>query len=330
MQYPAVDPRPLGKELYDILIKPVERHLEGAKAKTLLWSLDGNLRLLPLAALWDGKQFFGQKYQNVILTPASRARLSETNSPQWHVLGLGVTEAKKVSVKEKDGRARSVQLPGLPAVKTELAKIVGGGEQGEGVLPGIVLLNSDFNRKSFADQLLKGYKAVHIASHFALNAGDATQSFLLLGDGSPLTVSEIKTDPDLDFAGVDLLALSACETAVIEKDSNGKEVEGFAYVAQQKGAKAILATLWSVADESTSLLMGEFYRLRKERPLLTKAAALQLAQRRMIDGTLRPSVAGGTARGLGDSLGGAAGGEANNSYAHPYYWSPFILIGNWR
>ena len=54
MQNPRLDPRPLGQELYDILIRPIEKQLDGAGAKTLLWSLDGSLRLLPLAALWDG------------------------------------------------------------------------------------------------------------------------------------------------------------------------------------------------------------------------------------------------------------------------------------
>src|SRR5205085_4913087 len=122
------------------------------------------------------------------------------------------------------------------------------------------------------------------------------------------------------------LTLSACQTAVVEKDGTGKEIEGFGYVAQQKGAKAILATLWSVADESTQLLMSEFYRLRKERPELTKAAALQLAQQEMIEGRLQPLTATGQQRGLELSF----GYDPKKPYAHPYYWSPFILIGNWR
>ncbi len=83
---------------------------------------------------------------------------------------------------------------------------------------------------------------------------------------------------------MELLTLPACQTAVVEKDSNGKEIEGFGYVAQQKGAKAILATLWSVADESTQLLMSEFYRLRKENSALTKAEAMQKAQIKLLNG----------------------------------------------
>jgi len=326
VQNPAVDPRPLGKELYDILIKPVERQLDGAGAKTLLWSLDGNLRLLPFAALWDGRQYFGQKYQNVTITLASRTRLSTPVAPDWHALGLGVTQSK--TVREPNG-TRDIPFGALPAVKTELASIVRNENSPDGVLPGRILLDADFNEAQLKKELVKGYRVIHIASHFSLNAGDATNSFLLLGDGTALTVNEIKTNDQITFDEVELLTLSACQTAVVEKDGTGKELEGFGYVAQLKGAKAILATLWSVADDSTQLLMSEFYRLRKADPKLTKAAALQLAQRAMLEGKLSPPAsAAGRARGL--TLHPDAVAKSRPQYAHPYYWSPFVLIGNWR
>lgn len=334
VQDPSVDPRPLGKELFDILIKPVEKQLEGANAKTLLWSLDGSLRLLPLSALWDGKQYFGQKYQNVTVTLASRTRLGEKVEPNWRALGLGVSEAK--SVKEPSG-TRDISFRALPAVITELRSIVRSEQSPNGILPGQSLLDAEFNENALELQLLRGYKVVHIASHFSLNPGDSSRSFLLLGDGNVLTVDEIKNNPRLVFRGVELLTLSACQTAVVEKDGSGREVEGFGYVAQKKGAKAIMATLWSVADESTSLFMSEFYRLRKENPQLTKAEALRLAQTAMIEGKLSSPGAGEVARDV--KLSGRA--EPNSDlpaypfdgskpYAHPYFWSSFVLIGNWR
>jgi CHAT domain-containing protein/tetratricopeptide (TPR) repeat protein len=325
VQNPAIDPRPLGKELYDILIKPVERQLDGAGAKTLLWSLDGNLRLLPFAALWDGRQYFGQKYQNVTITLATRTRLGIPVAPDWQVLGLGVTQSQ--IVKQPNG-TRDIPFGALPAVKTELASIVKNENSPDGVLPGRILLDADFNEAQLKKELVKGYKVIHIASHFSLHAGDATNSFLLLGDGTALTVNEMKTNDQITFDEVELLTLSACQTAMIEKDGTGKEVEGFGYVAQQKGAKAILATLWSVADESTQLLMSEFYRLRKADPKLTKAAALQLAQQAMLEGKLSlPATGNAPTRGI--TLKPDAGTKSSQ-YAHPYYWSPFVLIGNWR
>ena len=322
LKNPKVDPRPLGKELYDILIKPIEKQLDGVKAQTLLWSLDGNLRLLPLAALWDGKQYFGQKYQNVTITLASRTRLGDAVAPDWRALGLGVSEAREV--REPNG-TRELKFPSLPAVRTELRSIVQSEQSPNGILPGESLLDGDFTESALESQLLRGYKVVHIASHFNLNPGDSTRSFLLLGDGNFLTVDEMKNNPKLSFRGVELLTLSACQTAVVGKDSSGKEIEGFGYVAQQRGAKAILATLWSVADESTQLLMSEFYRRRKEQPKLTKAAALQMAQQAMIAGKLKAAQTKGGRRDTS-----IADAQPSSDYSHPYHWSPFVLIGNWR
>jgi CHAT domain-containing protein len=90
------DPRILGKELYDILIKPLEKQLQATGAKTLVWSLDGTLRYIPLAALSpDGKSYFAEKYQNVIITPKTRDDLSDTDT-EWEALGVGISESQTV------------------------------------------------------------------------------------------------------------------------------------------------------------------------------------------------------------------------------------------
>jgi CHAT domain-containing protein len=109
------------------------------------------------------------------------------------------------------------------------------------------------------------------------------------------------------FANVDLLTLSACNTAVGTSEATGGEWESLGMIAQRKGAKAIIATLWPVADESTRLLMQQFYRLHETEHGISKAEALQRAQLALLEGQ-------------GD----------RSSFAHPYFWAPFILIGNWR
>lgn len=341
VQDPRLDPRPLGKELYDIVVKPVEKQLVDARAETLLWSLDDTLRYLPLAALWDGEQYFGQKYRNVVVTLASRSRLDDKPTNDWRILGLGVSEARQVSFREADGTSYSISFPGLPGARRELRAIVrdeGSSEADIGVLPGRRLLDSAFTESALKESLGGRYKVVHIASHFAFRPGDLTKSFLLLGDGGALTLDEIKTSPRLAFTGVELLTLSACDTAVGESNADGVEVESFGVIAQDTGAKAVMATLWSVADESTPLLMSEFYRLRKENPEMNKAEALQFAQRAMIEGSLL-SVGSGDGEARGAELAGemrvGAGlpklpFDQSRPYAHPYYWAPFVLIGNWR
>jgi CHAT domain-containing protein/tetratricopeptide (TPR) repeat protein len=338
LQNPQLDPRPLGKELYDILVKPIEKQLAGANAKILLWSLDDTLRYVPIAALWDGKQYFGQKYQNVVITLASRTRLKERSDANWRVLGLGVSEPKQVNLAEPDGSTRSLSFKALPAVREELQAIVRDetSQQAEtGILPGRRLLNSTFTEASLKESLGKRYKVIHIASHFSFRPGDLTKSFLLLGDGQVLTLNKIKNNPQLAFTGVELLTLSACKTAVGETNADGAEVESFGVVAQETGAKAVMATLWSVADESTSLLMSGFYRLRTENSRLTKSEALQLAQKEMMEGKLKPQTVTGEQRDTGEIMNSVPNApqypyDPKRPYAHPYYWAPFILIGNWR
>ena len=131
--------------------------------------------------------------------------------------------------------------------------------------------------------------------------------------------------------GVELLTLSACDTAVGGEDADGKEVEGFAVLAQRQGAKAVLATLWAVADESTALLMKEFYRLRMSDPVMTKAEALRLAQLALLRGEIRGDASGN--RGPRTNRDGDSPRfvkDPQRPYAHPYFWAPFLLMGNWK
>ena len=79
------------------------------------------------------------------------------------------------------------------------------------------------------------------------------------------------------------------------------EIDGFGVLAQRQGAKAVLATLWTVADESTATLMADLYR-RRQSDSLTKIEALRQAQTAMM---------------------------LRTKYAHPEYWAPFMLLGNW-
>ena len=337
IQNPNVDPRPLGLELYNILIKPVEKQLEGAQAKTLVWSLDGTLRYLPLAALYDGKQYMAEKYQQAIITLASRTRLSEAVNHNWHGLGLGVSESKDVSV---EGSSQRVGFTALTQVPAELRAIIrdenAAAAGAVGVLPGKSLLNNDFTLRSFADALGRNYSLVHIASHFNFQPGDADKSFLLLGDGTPLTLETLRTADEFDFKGVELLTLSACNTAVSTTGANGKEVEGFGAVAQERGAKAVLATLWPVADQSTREIMTRFYRIYATTQTVSKAEALRQAQLSLLRGEGRGGMTSGDQRSSqavvvpGKSELPDFKSDPHAPFAHPYYWAPFILIGNWR
>jgi TonB family protein len=319
---PNLDPRPMGQELYKILVAGMAEGLKQARAKTVMWSLDGALRYLPIAALYDGREYLMEQYAMSVFTPASNARLKDPPDREWKGAGFGVTKAHEGS-------------SALPDVAAELGSIIAE-QPGRGILLGEVKLDDQFTENSMRQTLLKHYQVVHIASHFHFQPGDESNSFLLLGDGSHLSLADLKTLPNL-FGGVQLLTLSACNTGMGDTNGDGKEVEGLGVLAQRKGAKAVLASLWSVADVSTSLLMQEFYRAR-EYSTTTKAEALQHAQLALLRGTTTNKEATTAHRALiheplvnppPTPEAPRFASDPKSPFAHPFYWAPFFLMGNW-
>lgn len=314
---PRVDPRRLAQELYKIVVGPMAEDLHQARAQTLMWSLDGVLRYLPLAALYDGRQYLIEQYRVSVMTLASNTRLLGRPDVEWKAAGFGVTKAYE-------------DQPALSAVPAELAGIIATKPGDGGVLSGEIKLDGEFTREAMRQTLLKRYPVVHIASHFRFQSGNETQSFLLLGDGAHLTLGELKTSANL-FGGVQLLTLSACNTGI----GDGTEVEGFGALAQRQGAKAVIASLWPVADESTSRLMQRFYRIRESSPGKTKLEALRDAQLELLHGAGTPTSPAITSRGVHvensaeKSEAGPFPYSPETRFSHPYYWAPFFLMGNW-
>ena len=294
----------LGKALYDILLGPVAEDLKQADAKTLMLSLDGSLRYLPMAALYDGEQYLAKRYSLALYTSAAKDKLKDKPQANWTLAGYGLTQ-------KHEG------FNALPAVKGELDGIMEG-------MKGQVKFDNDFTAKAFKAGLESEPSVVHLASHFVFAPGNETDSYLLLGDGKKLSLKEIKDG--YEFVNLDLLTLSACETAVGGgKDANGREVEGFGALAQNQGAKGVIATLWPVADQSTGQFMQLMYGYRQQNPGMTKAQAMQKAQLAFIEGKVEPALAA-VSRGAPKI---AAAPAPVTTTDHPYYWAPFILMGNW-
>lgn len=295
------DTLPTAQDLYRCLCAPMRADLDALGTRTIMWSLDGVLRYVPVSALHDGKRFLVESYGNPVFTVVTPVSLREMPTRPWRAAGLGVSKA----------------LAGhesLPAVPSELQGIIrteavpAGAEKQAGVLPGVIHLDSAFTREAFERVLVRRFPVIHIASHFDFVPGAESQSALLLGDGSLLDLATLKS---WRFEGVQLLTLSACNTATGQGSSSGGEIESFATLAQNRGAHAVLATLWPVSDESTGLLMREFYRLHEGRNDITRMDSLRLAQIRLLRGPQ------GTR-------------EKAEDYSHPFHWAPFILVGNWR
>jgi CHAT domain-containing protein len=345
LQSDAYDPTALSKELYDAVFRPVEAKLP-ADTKTILWSLDGNLRYVPMAALYDGQRYLVERYNHVNFTRADPARMTRPVTRGWTATGLGTSAAHTVEL-----RGEKLALADLPGVGRELRLLVSGKGSPQGLFEGEALQDARFTRAAMLTALRRKRPVVHIASHFSFRPGDEERSFLLLGDGTAFTLAEMKREGGL-FEGVELLTLSACNTAAQLAGADGREVDAFAELAQRLGADAVLATLWPVADGSTPWLMREFYRT-KLKQTLNKAEALRQAQLALLRGR---ADAAPSPRRRGPKVEVLDGDvdtrlrqntradvvfvEAKNAvpfkkargrpFAHPFYWSPFVLIGNWR
>jgi len=313
------------QDLYNVLIAPIEKDLKGAQAKTLVWSLDDVLRYVPLAALYDGKQYLVERYQNVVITTASVGNLKD--KPQvgnWRGAAMGVS-------KDYDG------LGELKSVPDELDSVVRSDNipASHGPLPGTILLDDSFTETGMETALDKHPPLVHIASHYVFHVGDDTKSYLLLGgketggQGFHLTLADLRDDQRMDFQGIELLTLAGCQTGVGSNDSDGREIDGLGITAQRKGAKAVVATLWAVDDSSVGLLMETFYKLWVTTPGITKVEALQQAQLALLHGTAVPAETSLGSSGKGPSV-SASKPHLASQYANPFYWAPFILIGNWK
>lgn len=217
--------------------------------------------------------------------------------------GLQLLESRALTSKQltafAGGLAQSRQgFSALPGVEREIAQVAA-------KVSAKTLLNQDFTTANFEKRVDGSpYSIVHLATHGQFSS-KAEDTFLLTWD-SRIKVKDL--DQVLRGQGknaalrlskpIELLVLSACQTA----KGDDRAALGLAGVAIRSGARSTLATLWSVQDDSTSQLITEFYRNFTQGGV-TKAEALRKSQLSLLN---------------------------SPQYKHPYYWSGFVLVGNWR
>ena len=227
----------------------------------------------------DGEKFLVQKYALAVTPSLALVDPKPLDRSNIKILLAGISESR-------------LGMAALPAIPNELASI-------QNLLGGDVLLNKSFTVDSFKKALSdKQVSIVHIASHGSFT-GNENGNFLLAYDGK-LSINQLnKSIGQTKFRKnpVELLVLSACETAVGDE----KAALGLAGAAIQAGARSVMGSLWSVSDEGTAQLIEEFYRQLKD-PSISKAEALKRAQTKLMQ---------------------------NETFQHPYFWSPFLMINNW-
>ena len=268
------------QSLYNWLIKPFEITFSSQQIHTLVFVLDTVLQNIPMAVLYDGEQYLVQKYATA-LTPGLRLLGPERLSPKLNALVAGVSERQQVGLRE---------FTALTNVEDEWKMV-------QATVPSETLLNSRLTRSNLEAQLdFNSFSVVHLATHGQFSS-DPEGTFILLWN-QVLNVNDFELVlPQRDSSRIELLVLSACETATGDK----RATLGLAGVAVRGGTSSTLATLWQVNDQSTATLMGQFY---QELSKTTKAEALRRAQLKLWETT-------------------------EQDWQVPSFWGAYVLVGNW-
>lgn len=278
------------QQVYNWLLRPIESELSASKVKTLVFVLDGALRNLPMASLYDGKQYLVEKYAIALSVGLQLLDPKPLVKQQLRALTAGLTEipADFPNIQEFS------KFGPLPAIKSELDAITKAG------VSTTSLLNKDFKRKKLEKEVnTASFNVVHLATHGQFSSR-AEDTFILAADAL-INVREFDTlfgSRDINRPGaVELLVLSACQTAA----GDNRAALGLAGAAVRAGARSTLASLWQIDDSSTALFIGDFYQELKSGNV-TKAEALRHAQLKLLQ---------------------------HPNYQAPSFWGAYVLIGNW-
>lgn len=299
---------PFARELYELLIAPLEPEINANRIDTLIFSMDKGLRSFPIAALNNGQEFLIEKYAVGVIPSFSLTDTRYRQIKNARMLAFGVSESTQG------------QTP-LPAVAVELPILneLWGGEQ---------FINQAATLTNFESQnSQERFSIIHVATHAEFLPGRIDNSYIQFWN-EKLKLDRLRqlseksqwsADPK-----VELLVLSACRTALGDEQAE----LGFAGLALQAGVKTAIGSLWYVSDRGSLALMSEFYRQLRTAPLKTEAlrqAQLAMLKEQVLikDGQLQ----------LPDRvipIPEEISGSGLTSLSHPYFWSAFTVIGNWN
>jgi CHAT domain-containing protein/tetratricopeptide (TPR) repeat protein len=240
-----------------------------------------------------------------------RARGAATAAPSSETRGLGLASAVADVAGLQGGAATTANatanMQGLPLARlngtrveadqiSKLAKAAGGQAD--------VWLDLDASEENLETRDTNKYRVIHIATHGLLDAERPQFTGLVLSlIGNKNQDGFLRTDEVFNLRlGAPLVMLSACETG-LGKEKRGEGVMGLTRAFLYAGAPTVGVSLWSVADKSTAELMTEFYKRLLASDTAAAGASLRDAQLAMIEG---------------------------KKYSAPFYWAPFVLVGDWR
>jgi len=323
------------QQLYDLLIRPVEAEIAAQSPETLAIIAPNKLRYIPFETLHDGEQYLIAKYPIHYLTRiSSQSALKSANFPisplkistillifgginllgfqkfgkirgtvilVISLAGLGIfsliDSAQNAAILAL-GNPVPQQPFNLDGAETEVKNL------GELLQDSQIYVREAATLERFKNESPK-FPILHLATHGCFQplgcclSGDCkdydpdmSANTLLFANQEFYNIADAAL---LGLKNTQLITLSACQTAM-NSYLEGQEISGMAYVLERAGARAVMATLWNAADTETANLMADFYQNLGAGDSL--AAALRQAKLKMVGRNL-----------------------------HPFFWSPFILIG---
>lgn len=279
-------------KLYNGLILPLEDILLSSSPDTIVFVLDRELRNIPMSLLYDVKndQYLVEKPYSVAILPTSKLFNQKVERRGIEILAGGISIPLT---------AENIEFSALD-VENELNQILA-------EIPGRILLDRELTRGNIQANLdSDNYSVLHLATHgnfssdpedtyILIHSGESENGQLLRPDSLDILLDNSELPDDLPL---DLLVLSACKTA----EGDNRAPLGLAGIAIQSGVKSTVATLWQVSDESIVEFMAEFYKLL-DQPGMTLSEAVKESQLALLD---------------------------NPRYQNPYFWAPYVLVGNWQ
>ena len=269
-------------QLYDLIISPIYDDLKKQHVETLVVASDGAMRLLPFSIMFTPhEQFLIEEYEIVTIPALHLTRLGETNRKSPFGLFCGITQAHTV------GKLEFVALPRISKEIETITKIVSGD----------IFMDENFTVSNLESKIIEqNYSVVHLATHGEF--GSIPERTFLLTHDDKLTMNSLeKLIKKTRSSAIDILTLSACQTAIGDE----RAAFGLAGGVVKAGAKCAIATLWSVDDYASQKIISAFYRNVYQKKY-SKAKAMQQAQLALIE---------------------------KIQFWHPAVWSAFLVIGNW-
>jgi len=250
------------ESLYSWLMKPLEPVLAASTVvETLVFILDGALRNVPMAVLYDGEQYLIEKDYAVAIVPQLQLFSPQSSQQELNVFAGGVGIPQSI-----DGKS----FPKIEKLTEELERIA---EQTTVSKP---LLNEEFTKIKIEQQLQSDrFSAIHWKTHGVFSS-DPEETYIV-AYGERIKAQDlnrlIQTSSQKGAEPLELLVLSACETA----QGDDRAVLGLAGIAVRTGTRSVLSTLWVAKDAPNTEFMVRFYE-ELSKPGVTKAQATHQAQ----------------------------------------------------